>query len=325
MPPVLTPPDDLTVEATGFRTTVDIGTAAASDESPVTVTSDAPADFPLGTTTVTWTAADSFGNISTARQSIAVTDTTAPQVTAPSNKTVTATAKMTAVTLDEATAADLVDGTVAVTNDAPLLYPVGDTVVAFSARDSSGNVSVSTITVTVLNAAPVLAPPGNQTVKEGKKLEFVLQAADPNEDAVTYSASNLPAGAVFDSAAAKLTWTPGFTQSGTYTVVMGAGDGELEASESVTIVVQDVSLAELVKELIDYIRQHIESSVQQELAVNLLNITEKAKKGGDHAALSMLRAFVNSVEAQRGKKITDGQADILLQLAADIEAVMRQS
>jgi Ca2+-binding RTX toxin-like protein len=48
-----------------------IGQATASDNcGAVTVTNDAPAKFPLGTTTVTWTATDSSGNSVTATQQV---------------------------------------------------------------------------------------------------------------------------------------------------------------------------------------------------------------------------------------------------------------
>jgi uncharacterized protein YjdB len=77
-PPDLTVPADITAEASGLRTVVNIGLATAADESAVTITNDAPADYPLGTTTVTWTATDTSGNKSTVMQKISVVDTTPP-------------------------------------------------------------------------------------------------------------------------------------------------------------------------------------------------------------------------------------------------------
>lgn len=77
--PVLVVPGDMTVEATGERTPVSIGTATSPDE--VTITSDAPADYPLGTTIVTWTATKGNGLSSTAKQAITVVDTRPPVIT----------------------------------------------------------------------------------------------------------------------------------------------------------------------------------------------------------------------------------------------------
>ena len=71
--PVLTPPADVTVPATGIRTLVSIGQATTSTGlSGVVVNNDAPYDFPSGTTVVTWTATDTNGNVSTATQNVTV-------------------------------------------------------------------------------------------------------------------------------------------------------------------------------------------------------------------------------------------------------------
>lgn len=78
-PPVLIPPLDLTVEANGPSTPVNIGYGLATDDSsPVTITNDAPAAFPMGTTVVTWNAVDRFGNTAIKTQTVTVQDTTPP-------------------------------------------------------------------------------------------------------------------------------------------------------------------------------------------------------------------------------------------------------
>jgi chitodextrinase len=96
-----------------------------------------------------------------------------------------------------------------------------------------------------VNSAPVFAAGGeSQSVDEGQALSFGVSATDPDGDAVTYSASGLPAGASFDAATQQLSWTPDFTQSGTYTVTFTASDGtksySLSSSKVVTITVNDV-------------------------------------------------------------------------------------
>ena len=82
IPPVLSVPNDVIAEATGSTTTVSIGSATATDNvtppGSITITSDAPTSYPLGTTTVTWTATDEAGNIASATQNVTVEDTTAP-------------------------------------------------------------------------------------------------------------------------------------------------------------------------------------------------------------------------------------------------------
>ncbi len=69
--PILTVPPDITI-STCTSASVNIGTATATDANspPVTITNNKPATFPLGTTTVTWTATDARGNKTTGTQRV---------------------------------------------------------------------------------------------------------------------------------------------------------------------------------------------------------------------------------------------------------------
>ncbi|MDQ6972128.1 MAG: HYR domain-containing protein, partial [Mariprofundaceae bacterium] len=81
--PALTVPADVSVEANGVLSTVDIGVATATDIfEPVTLTNNAPASFPVGTTVVTYTSTDANGLTITGTQNVTVVDTTSPTVTA---------------------------------------------------------------------------------------------------------------------------------------------------------------------------------------------------------------------------------------------------
>jgi hypothetical protein len=83
-PPVLSNvPGAIQVEQTALDgTPVDVPLPTATDNCPavVTVTSDAPAVFPLGMTTVTFTATDGAGNSSQASTTVTVVDTTPPDI-----------------------------------------------------------------------------------------------------------------------------------------------------------------------------------------------------------------------------------------------------
>lgn len=79
-PPILKIPQDITIEATGTRTQVDLGKATAEDESPVTISNNGLQDYSIGTTEITWTAVDSSGNTSTAVQKVNIVDTTPPDI-----------------------------------------------------------------------------------------------------------------------------------------------------------------------------------------------------------------------------------------------------
>jgi hypothetical protein len=99
-----------------------------------------------------------------------------------------------------------------------------------------------TITVNHVNRPPVLSPIGPKTVDEGEALVFTTSATDPNGDALTYSASNLPDGAIFDSGSGTFSWTPGYGQAGVYpNVRFEVSDGTSTVSEEITITVNHVN------------------------------------------------------------------------------------
>ena len=96
-----------------------------------------------------------------------------------------------------------------------------------------------------INRAPILNPIGNKTVDEGQLLEITIIATDPDGDTLTYSASNLPTGATFDSVTQKFSWTPTYDQAGSYPKVLFTvtdnGSPPLSASEEITITVGNVN------------------------------------------------------------------------------------
>ena len=90
-PPKLSVPSNITFEATSLdNNIVPIGNATATDIQPVTITNNASNTFPLGKTSVLWTAKDTSGNTSNATQIIYVVDTTTPKISAPSEVSVIA-------------------------------------------------------------------------------------------------------------------------------------------------------------------------------------------------------------------------------------------
>ncbi len=148
--PSITAPGDITTEATGPTTPVALGTPTTSDNVGVSsVTNDAPAEFPVGTTVVTWTVTDTSGNMNTDTQNVTVEDTTDPVVTAPGDITTTETGPLTPVDIGTATATDAV-GVTSLTNDAPAGgFPQGTTIVTWTATDAAGNSGTDTQIIAV--------------------------------------------------------------------------------------------------------------------------------------------------------------------------------
>ncbi len=124
----------------------------------------------------------------------------------------------------------------------PSYDQAGSYQVRFIASDGNSNDSETiTITVNNVNRAPVLGPVGNQSVDENTLLSFSVGATDADGDAITYSISGLPTGAVFTSQT--FTWTPSYDQAGTHSVTFTADDGQAQDSEMITITVINVNRA----------------------------------------------------------------------------------
>jgi len=146
-----TPLVNVTAEATGVHTAVTLTAPVATDVVGATVTNNAPvAGFSVGTTVVIWTATDVAGNTSTANQNVIVSDTIAPVITGTplADVTAEATAANTAIILTPPTTTDAVGATVS--NNAPVAgFPVGTTVVIWTAIDVAGNASTANQNVIV--------------------------------------------------------------------------------------------------------------------------------------------------------------------------------
>ncbi|MBN1273737.1 MAG: putative Ig domain-containing protein [Candidatus Aminicenantes bacterium] len=94
--------------------------------------------------------------------------------------------------------------------------------------------------VTLANKPPVLSAVSDQNVKEGVELKFQLQATDPDNDTITYSAVSMPTGATLASDTGEFIWTPTYTQSGTYYVQFTATDGIFSDTKTGKIIVVNV-------------------------------------------------------------------------------------
>ncbi|HEV8177074.1 MAG TPA: HYR domain-containing protein [Gemmatimonadales bacterium] len=134
------------------------GAAATDNVGVVSLTSNPSGDslFPLGLSTITWTALDAAGNQATCNQSVMVKDVEAPALTCPVNITQPRDKgkKFASVTIKPAIATDSCGpATVVGTRDdgqpisAP--YPLGKTAIQWLAMDAAGNRAACIQTVTV--------------------------------------------------------------------------------------------------------------------------------------------------------------------------------
>jgi len=159
--PILAPPEDITIEATGNYTTVDIGEAMAMDESGIQfIINNAPERFGLGTAIIIWTAIDNNGNSTIATQEVNVVDTTSPTISPVSDIIVEAIVPYeNIVDFESPTGYDIL-GVMSITSDAPEFFPLGETIITWTAVDVMGNASTTEQKVIVVdNTAPILQTP----------------------------------------------------------------------------------------------------------------------------------------------------------------------
>jgi hypothetical protein len=124
-------------------------------------------------------------------------------------------------------------------NGTELGDPDGDGTPVAGSQATATNPGNASSLPQVANSAPVFAALSAQSVKEGALLSLTVSASDANKDAVTLSATNLPAGATFSGG--KFSWTPGFDQSGDFTVSFTATDGKDQTTATVMITVENVN------------------------------------------------------------------------------------
>lgn len=173
--PTITCPSDVTVSADAGLCTasgVALGSATTNDNCSVaSVTNDAPATFPLGTTTVTWTVVDGSGNTTTCTQDVTVNDAENPTITCPADIAQTADASVcealvtvpapaTADNCSVASVANDYNGS----SDASDIYPVGTTTVVWTVTDLAGNTTTCSMDIVVTDDEnPSITCPADMT------------------------------------------------------------------------------------------------------------------------------------------------------------------
>ena len=214
-----------------------------------------------GSYSVTFTASNAFSRSSATAITVTNTDR-APVVTAPATVTVAENGLLTVnVTvadpdgdpLTSLTASTLPPGatftpgpgnTSATLSWTPDFSQAGSYSVTFTASNVLSGSRTTAITVTNVDRAPVVTAPATATIAENGHLTVNVTAADPDGNALSsLIAVGLPAGATFTPGAGNLSgtlsWTPDFTQAGTYSVRFTAANA-LAGSDTTDITVTNV-------------------------------------------------------------------------------------
>jgi gliding motility-associated-like protein len=166
--PTITAPANLTINANASCVAfgVNLGTPVIADNCTVaSVSNNAPAVFPIGTTIVTWTVNDASGNSASTNQQVTVVDNTAPMIFAPAAITTAITSGCTLSSIALGTPITLDNCSVAtISNNAPTTFPIGATTVTWTVTDAAGNSNTATQVVTIVdNTNPTIVAPASVT------------------------------------------------------------------------------------------------------------------------------------------------------------------
>src|SRR5439155_19025341 len=190
------------------------------------------------TFTVTETATDSSSSRQTATSSRSLTVYTIPPLSAAIRastsspqvgQTVTFTASATGGTTPYSYAISFGDGATGTGRTPAHAYSTAGAYTVTATVTDSGSlqaISLASITINVQALLPpALALPGNQTASSGSWINFTVTATSSNPArTVALSASQIPAGATFDSYTGVFSWRPSASQTGYYTIDFVATD-----------------------------------------------------------------------------------------------------
>jgi hypothetical protein len=208
--------------------------SSRSDNAPLS------AGYPIGVTTITWTAKDAAGNTANASQTVTVVGNASPVVSAPANLSVNTDARACSALVDPgmATATDDTDGTTVAgtrTDGLPLnsAYPKGVTTIKWVATDADGLTASANQTVTVSDKekpevhAPANVSVGNDPHLASAAVSVGAATASDNCPSVNVSGSRndgLSLGAAYPVGVTMVTWT-----------AVDASGNSNSASQSITV------------------------------------------------------------------------------------------
>lgn len=189
LPPSITCPAATTVECVaGTASNTSMGTASAVDVcSPATVRGPGPANFPVGTVSLTWSASDSSGNTASCSAPLTVVDTQAPRLALNGANPMPLECMRDWYSEPGATAVDSCSGNLsgAVTIERGTIDSarLGSYPVTYRAADSGGNVATAVREVVVRDTlAPELTLNGASSVRLECKVDVYAEPGAVAQD-----------------------------------------------------------------------------------------------------------------------------------------------
>ena len=239
--PIIACPADVTLNTTtsscGFNYTLPAATVTDKcGVGNITATNNHPSPFyPLGFTTVVFTASDALGNSSTCSMKVTVVDKTAPTIVCPSNIVVPAepnkdgaTVTWLAPTVKDTCSS--ISSTITTTNP-NTYFVIGSKTVTYTVTDQAGNTASCSFTVTVTDTQnPIINCPTNGIVQNadpavcGKTVPFPTFTDNSGKTPTITISNGVPANNFYPVGTTTVSFTvkdlAGNTASCSYNVVI---------------------------------------------------------------------------------------------------------
>jgi PKD repeat protein len=184
--------------------------------------------------------------------------------------------------------------------------------VTLTVTDDFGEMDTDTCTVTVLDNPPVADAGDDMTLLVDETGAFDGSGSYDVDGAIVSYSWDFGDGS---AAASGVTATHPYAVAGTYTVTLTVTDDDGSTGTD-TLTVTVLTPSEATEDLIDVVDDLDLPEGTNTSLVSKLEGAIAALEGSQYnAAINKIEAFINEVEAQRGKALTDEEADTLIALA----------
>lgn len=201
--------------------------AGSTGAGPLMFSVSPAGPYKAGVTNVIVTVKDSNGQTSTCNSTVEVIDKVAPAITTPADIIAMSVAACSAEVPLVAPAASDNCKIASVTHDQPdFVFPVGETIVKWTAKDVNGNATITSQKITVLNGAPVIS----SVVAETSALEIntpatlVITHYDNNSKTASVDWGDMSAPLVVSNPGELVTLSHSYTVPGYYAVTVTIED-----------------------------------------------------------------------------------------------------
>jgi PKD repeat protein len=193
------------------------------------------------------------------------------------------------------------------------------------------------ITVNNVNRPPEITSPAAQKGTENAPVSISIQATDPDQEdqgKLKFSATDLPSGASLDPATGSFSWTPNYTQAGSYTVKIAVTDaGGLQAETNLSIEISDLNRAPVLQnvgsksvnegEKLTFTLTATDEDTDNQLSYSIENLPDGATLDQRSGTFSWTPAFDQAGSYNLSAKVSDGTAESTVSVPITVNDVNR--